>query len=139
MDAPLFDAFSAAVGAAASGDAAAAGRALLQTAAAGAKAAASKDAVPLTWKSWFFLAVLAVALVGMVGDWVAPDLAFAGMAAVFCAARIIDTKALTAGFSNTGVLTVVALYTVAEGIAQTGGLEVRKGGREREFGRRCPF
>lgn len=95
------------------------GRALLQAAA----KAAAKDPTALTWQSWVVMVVLAAALVGMIGDWIAADIAFAGMASIFCAARIIDVKQLAAGFSNTGVLTVVALYCVAEGIAQTGGLE----------------
>ena len=114
MASPIYAAFAAAL----AGDSTHPGRALLQAA---AKTAAKEPT--FNWQSWVVLVVLAVSLVGMIGDWVPPDLAFAGMASIFCAARIIDIKQLTAGFSNTGVLTVVALYCVAEGIAQTGGLE----------------
>jgi len=34
---------------------------------------------------------------------------------------ILTLKEGAAGFSNTGVLTVLALYMVAEGVSQTGG------------------
>lgn len=37
--------------------------------------------------------------------------------------RILTLQEGVAGFSNSGVLTVIARYAVAEGIAQTGGLE----------------
>lgn len=48
-------------------------------------------------------------LVVMAFDAVGPDMVFALMAALFMAIGIIDVKAGAAGFSNTGVLTVVVL------------------------------
>eukprot|EP00798_Chlamydomonas_sp_ICE-L_P002127 gene2127-18172_t len=66
--------------------------------------------------------LLAVALVLMAGDWVKPDLNFSTLLAVFMAARIITVNEGTAGFGNSGLLSVMALYAVAEGISQTGGL-----------------
>eukprot|EP00798_Chlamydomonas_sp_ICE-L_P007292 gene7292-408_t len=65
--------------------------------------------------------LLAVALVLMAGDWVKPDLNFSTLLAVFMAARIITVNEGTAGFGNSGLLSVMALYAVAEGISQTGG------------------
>eukprot|EP00798_Chlamydomonas_sp_ICE-L_P007288 gene7288-403_t len=66
--------------------------------------------------------LLAIALVLMAGDWVKPDLNFSTLLAVFMAARIITVNEGTDGFGNSGLLSVMALYAVAEGISQTGGL-----------------
>jgi hypothetical protein len=43
------------------------------------------------------------------------------MVGVLTAARVITVNQSTAGFSSSGLLTVVVLYVVAEGIGQTGG------------------
>ena len=40
---------------------------------------------------------------------------------------ILSVKDAAAGFSNTGVLTVMALYAVAQGVSQTGALDVLMG------------
>lgn len=82
----------------------------------------SKD-VNITWEGGLVVATLIIALITMAFDLVGPDFIFAGLASLYMAARIITVSEGSTGFSNTGVLTVVALYVVAEGIAQTGGLE----------------
>ena len=46
---------------------------------------------------------------------------FAAMVSFLTACRIITIQQATAGFASSGLLTVVALYVVAEGISQTGG------------------
>jgi di/tricarboxylate transporter len=56
-------------------------------------------------------------------DWVPPDLVFALMSSALMAAQILPARAAAAGFSNTGVLTVMALFVVAEGVSQTGALD----------------
>lgn len=43
------------------------------------------------------------------------------MVAFLTASRVITVNQSTAGFSSSGLLTVVVLYIVAEGIGQTGG------------------
>ena len=86
-----------------------------------AKAAAASN--HLGWQGGVVIAVLLVGIGTMVFDLVGPDLVFAAMSSIFVAARIIDIKQFSAGFSNTGVLTVFFLYCVAAGIEQTGGLE----------------
>lgn len=57
-------------------------------------------------------------------DLVGPDLVFAGMASFLMAAGVISVKEGAAGFSNTGVLTVLVLFVVAEGVNQTGALDI---------------
>jgi len=54
-------------------------------------------------------------------DLVGPDLVFGGLTALYITAGILPIKDGAAGFSNTGVLTVLVLYLVAEGVSQTGG------------------
>lgn len=77
--------------------------------------------VTLAWDGALTIVVLAIGLIVMMGDWLAPHLAFTAMVGVLMAATVIDTRAGASGFSNTGVLTVVVLYAVAEGVSQTGG------------------
>jgi hypothetical protein len=54
-------------------------------------------------------------------DLVGPDLVFGGLTALYVTSGIISIRDGAAGFSNTGVLTVLVLYLVAEGVSQTGG------------------
>jgi hypothetical protein len=54
-------------------------------------------------------------------DVVKPDLIFSGLLALCAGARWITVKEAAEGFSNTGLLSVLALFAVAEGIYQTGG------------------
>lgn len=68
-----------------------------------------------------FVVMLTAALVAMGGDWVPPDLTFSTLLAVSLVSRFITIAQAAAGYGNTGLLTVMALYIVAEGITQTGG------------------
>ncbi|XP_024365164.1 probable sodium/sulfate cotransporter 3 [Physcomitrium patens] len=79
--------------------------------------------VQLGWESYLVLATLIAGLVVMAGDWVGPDFVFALMVGFLTACRVITVKESTEGFSQNGVLTVVILFVVAEGIGQTGGME----------------
>lgn len=54
-------------------------------------------------------------------DLVGPDLVFGALTSIYVVSGIISTSEGAAGFSNTGVLTVLVLYLVAEGVSQTGG------------------
>lgn len=57
-------------------------------------------------------------------DLVGPDLVFGGLTALYVTTGIISIRDGAAGFSNTGVLTVLVLYLVAEGVNQTGSLDL---------------
>mmetsp|Transcript_31488 Transcript_31488/g.93900 ORF Transcript_31488/g.93900 Transcript_31488/m.93900 type:complete len:792 (-) Transcript_31488:2155-4530(-) len=78
---------------------------------------------PLGLDGGFTIAILAIALVLMAGDWVRPDINFLTTMAIYTAARFITVREAAAGFSNTGLLSVMALFAVAAGVARTGGLE----------------
>lgn len=54
-------------------------------------------------------------------DLIGPDLVFGLLTAIYVVSGIITVNEGAAGFANTGVLTVLVLYLVAEGVSQTGG------------------
>uniref|UniRef100_A0A7S3R255 RCK C-terminal domain-containing protein n=1 Tax=Dunaliella tertiolecta TaxID=3047 RepID=A0A7S3R255_DUNTE len=69
------------------------------------------------------IVMLAASLFIMAFDWVKPDINFMTLMSLFVGARFITLEEATVGFGNTGVLAVMALFAVAEGVSQTGGLE----------------
>eukprot|EP00197_Chlamydomonas_leiostraca_P003208 CAMPEP_0202871170 /NCGR_PEP_ID=MMETSP1391-20130828/17994_1 /ASSEMBLY_ACC=CAM_ASM_000867 /TAXON_ID=1034604 /ORGANISM="Chlamydomonas leiostraca, Strain SAG 11-49" /LENGTH=124 /DNA_ID=CAMNT_0049551901 /DNA_START=85 /DNA_END=456 /DNA_ORIENTATION=- len=75
------------------------------------------------WEGIVTIISIVISLVIMAGDWVGPDLVFLTLLGFLTACRVITPAQAAAGFSNNGLLTVMALYVVAEGINQTGGLE----------------
>lgn len=77
--------------------------------------------VELAWEGGVVIATLVAGLIVMAGDWIGPDFVFAGMVSFLTACRIITVKDAAEGFSKSGLLTVVILFVVAEGIGQTGG------------------
>lgn len=79
--------------------------------------------VKLEWEGYVVIATLLSGLVVMAGDWVGPDFVFAIMVAFLTSCKIITIKESTEGFAQNGLLTVVILFVVAEGIGQTGGME----------------
>lgn len=69
-----------------------------------------------------YIIMLVVALVLMAGDWVGPDLTMSTLLAIALTCRFLTLAQATAGYGNSGLLSVMALYIVAEGVTQTGGL-----------------
>ncbi|WIA31323.1 hypothetical protein OEZ86_002225 [Tetradesmus obliquus] len=81
-------------------------------------------AVALGWQGITVACTLAASLIVMGFDLVGPDLVFGGLTALYVTSGIISIRDGAAGFANTGVLTVLVLYLVAEGVSQTGGLDL---------------
>uniref|UniRef100_A0A061S8X4 Sodium sulfate co-transporter n=1 Tax=Tetraselmis sp. GSL018 TaxID=582737 RepID=A0A061S8X4_9CHLO len=77
----------------------------------------------LAWDGWLTLAVMVVGLAVMATDRLGPDFVFLGMLGTLMASTVITLKEGLSGFSNSGLLTVMILFPVAEGISQTGGLD----------------
>mmetsp|Transcript_1987 Transcript_1987/g.5008 ORF Transcript_1987/g.5008 Transcript_1987/m.5008 type:complete len:991 (+) Transcript_1987:265-3237(+) len=77
----------------------------------------------LSWEGWVTLAVMVVGLVVMATDVIGPDFVFLGMLGTLLVSTILELKPGLSGFANTGLLTVMILFPVAEGIARTGGLD----------------
>ncbi|PNW77626.1 hypothetical protein CHLRE_10g445000v5 [Chlamydomonas reinhardtii] len=78
------------------------------------------------WQGSVSIAFTALAFVVMAADWVGPDVTFTVLLAFLTAfdGQIVTVAKAAAGYGNTGLLTVIFLYWVAEGITQTGGLEL---------------
>ena len=79
------------------------------------------------WHGWFTFGVIIFIFVGLVLNYASDALLIGGV--VLCGlAGILAPKEVFSGFSNTGVLTVGALYIVAAGLRETGALNI-VGGR----------
>jgi len=76
-------------------------------------------------------AVVSIVLVVMLGvlavDKVGPDWVMTTALVIFMVCEIIDTEQALKGFANEGVLTVMALFVVAEGVSRTGALDYYMG------------
>ncbi len=74
-------------------------------------------------EGWITLAVIAVILVALIRDWVAPDIAMLGGVAFLTAAGILAPADALRGFVNDGVITLGALFVIAGAIRETGALD----------------
>ncbi|EFJ39565.1 hypothetical protein VOLCADRAFT_100805 [Volvox carteri f. nagariensis] len=83
-------------------------------------------ALAFPWPGIVTCTFTALAFVFMAADWVGPDITFTVLLAFLTAfdGKIITVSKAAAGYGNTGLLTVIFLYLVAEGVTQTGGLEL---------------
>jgi di/tricarboxylate transporter len=79
----------------------------------------------MTPEAWITLAVLAGILIALVSEAATPDLVFLGGLVALLALGVFgdDPQAAFVGFSNTGTITVAALFVVAAGLEETGALE----------------
>jgi hypothetical protein len=75
------------------------------------------------WKILFTSAVLFVSFIVLVLDRVGADMVMIVALTLFMTSGIVSIKEGLAGFSNEGVLTVMALFVVAAGISKTGALD----------------
>lgn len=80
----------------------------------------------MTWEAWFAVGVTFLVVVGLARRWAGPDLvlmagvtALAAVGLVTGSPRLPSPAAAVAGFGNTGLLTVAALYVVVEGLVRT--------------------
>jgi hypothetical protein len=71
----------------------------------------------------FTSAVLLLSFIALVSDRVGADMVMVVALTLFMASGIVTIKEGLAGFSNEGVLTVMALFAVASGISKTGALD----------------
>jgi di/tricarboxylate transporter len=82
----------------------------------------------LDWQAWLTLGVVLLVLVELIRGVAPTDMVVIGGAVLLALAGVITPRDLLAGFSNDGVLTVAALFVIAAGLRETGGLD-RLGGR----------
>ncbi|MEJ2190187.1 MAG: SLC13 family permease, partial [Acidobacteriota bacterium] len=77
----------------------------------------------MTWTAWFVLAATGVAVFGLARN-LASDALLWGAVVACGLAGILSPAEMFSGFSNTGMLTVGALYIVAAGVQETGALDL---------------
>lgn len=76
----------------------------------------------LGWEAGFTVAVVLVLVVTLVCDVARPDLLMLGSVGALLVAGVLTPAEAFAGFSNSAVLTVAALYVVAAGVQRTDAL-----------------
>jgi di/tricarboxylate transporter len=86
----------------------------------------------MDWHGWFTLALVAATLATLVFTRLAPDLVLMGVLVLLLVSGTLEAPAALIGFSNSGVITVAALFVVAAGLRSTGAVDVLV---ERFFGR----
>jgi len=77
---------------------------------------------PQLWETIYTVVVLVVMFVVLITDRVGTDSVMLTALTAFYIAQIIDIKEALAGFSSRGLLTVLVLFVVAEGLNKTGAL-----------------
>lgn len=78
----------------------------------------------MDWQGWFVLSLAAIALVLMSVGRYGPHLVMLSVLIVLSATGVISADEALAGFSNTGLITVVAMFVVAAGIHHSGGVDL---------------
>jgi di/tricarboxylate transporter len=89
------------------------------------------------WEAWVTLAVTAAMVLAMVRGLAGPDLVMLAGLSLLVTLGIVPVARGFSGFANEGVLTVAALFVVAAGVRDTGGLDAllrRVLGRPRGLG-----
>jgi di/tricarboxylate transporter len=77
----------------------------------------------MTWTAWFALAVTSLVVIGLARNLAADALLWG--AVVACGlAGILSLEEMFVGFTNSGMLTIAALYVVAAGVRETGALDL---------------
>jgi len=74
----------------------------------------------MSWEAWFTLAVVALTVVLLAREVMAPAGVVFGSVVVLLVADVIEPPQAFGGFSNPAPITVAALYVVAAGIERTG-------------------
>ncbi|GAA0841986.1 SLC13 family permease [Marinobacter szutsaonensis] len=78
----------------------------------------------MDWQGWFALGLSGAALLLMSSGRFAPHMVMMGVLVVLSVSGLISPEQALAGFSNTGLITVVALFVVASGIHHSGGVDL---------------
>src|SRR2546426_8104459 len=76
----------------------------------------------MTWEAWFTLGMVALSMVALVREVLAPDLIFLGLLVVFLVTGVLSPEEALVGFSNPGMISVGALFVVAGALQNTGAL-----------------
>jgi di/tricarboxylate transporter len=88
---------------------------------------ADDELPPELWEKVVVSLVLVVMLVFMMFDKVGPDWVMLTALVIFMVCEIVTIKEGLEGFANEGIMTVMALFVVAEGVSRTGALDYYMG------------
>ena len=75
------------------------------------------------FQPWYTVFIVSISFVCLVKDYVQSDLLFCAALALLITGKVITVEEGIQGFANEGLLTVAALFVVAQGISSTGGLD----------------
>ncbi|QBM16229.1 hypothetical protein MARI_03090 [Marinobacter sp. JH2] len=78
----------------------------------------------MEWDGWFSLFLAGAALALMVSGRFAPHLVMLAVLVLLSATGIVSHEQALIGFSNPGLITVVALFVVASGVHHSGGVDL---------------
>ncbi|TGN40082.1 SLC13 family permease [Marinobacter confluentis] len=78
----------------------------------------------MDWQGWFVLSLAVIALVLMSVGRYGPHLVMLSVLIVLSATGVISADEALSGFSNSGLITVVAMFVVAAGIHHSGGVDL---------------
>ncbi|MDF1821035.1 MAG: SLC13 family permease [Alcanivoracaceae bacterium] len=78
----------------------------------------------MDWQGWFTIFITASTLVTLMATRLSPDLVLMGALSVLLFSGILDADLALAGFSNSGLITVAAMFVVAAGIRASGGVDL---------------
>lgn len=78
----------------------------------------------MDWQGWFSLGLAGIALALMSSGRFAPHMVMMGVLVVLSVSGIVSPDQAMSGFSNSGLITVVALFVVAAGIHHSGGVDL---------------
>ncbi len=76
----------------------------------------------LGWQAWVTAGVIVAMMGALVREWARPDLVLLGGLAGLLLVGVVTPEQAFAGFSNSAVITVAALFVVAAGVERTGAL-----------------
>jgi di/tricarboxylate transporter len=76
----------------------------------------------MNWEAWFTLGVVALGVIALSREILAPDLIFVGLLVLFLVSGILSPEEALVGFSNPGMISVGALFVVAGALQNTGAL-----------------
>ncbi len=78
----------------------------------------------MAWDGWFTIIVTLTVLVVLTVTRVRPHIAMMTALTVLLATGILDAQQALAGFSNSGLITVAAMFIVAAGLHSSGGVDI---------------
>jgi anion transporter len=84
---------------------------------------AQADVGPLGFDAWLTAAVLVVILIGLVRDWLGPDVLLTAGVTTLVLFGVLEPGPAFAGFANEGVLTIAGLFVVARAVEESGALD----------------